>query len=98
MGAPVITDVTDKDGTTITGGVYDDVVRVFGDGVTAGVDVNLYWDSVDVWDGEKGFLNSSEGLPAGSFEIWFEVPESVNGLHYLWIKDGTATAGPESFS
>jgi hypothetical protein len=98
MGAPVITDVTDKDGMTITGGVYDDVVRVFGDGVTAGVDVNLYWDSVKTWDGEKGFLNSSEGKPAGSFEIWFEVPEAVNGLHYLWIKDGTATAGPEPFS
>lgn len=97
-GAPVITGVTDKDGMTITGGVYDDVVRVFGSGVTAGVDVNLYWDSVKVWDGEKGFLNSSEAKPDGSFEIWFEVPEAVNGVHYLWIKDISGTAGPRSFS
>ncbi|MFB0558054.1 MAG: hypothetical protein ACETVY_02945, partial [Candidatus Bathyarchaeia archaeon] len=96
MGDPVITDVTDEDGTTITGGVYDDLVRVFGDGVTAGVDVNLYWDSVKVWAEGKGFLNSSEGKPDGSFEIWFKVPEAVNGLHYLWIKDASGTGTPDS--
>jgi len=95
MGAPVITIVKDRDGTTISGGVYGDVVRVFGTGVVSGVDVNLYWDSVEVWDedGAKGFLNSSEGKPDGSFEIWFEVPEAVNGLHYLWIKDASSSPG-----
>jgi hypothetical protein len=99
MGALVITDVKDKDGTTISGGVYGDVVRVFGAGAVAGTDVDLYWDSVDVWDGEEGLLNSSEAKPDGSFEIWFEVPEAVNGLHYLWIKDAEdSPAGPEAFS
>jgi len=99
-GVPVIADVTDKEGTTITGGVYGDTVRVFGQGVAAGSDINLYWDSLKSWDGEKGFLNSSEAYPDGSFEIWFEVPEAVNGPHYLWVKDisGDSTFGPESFA
>jgi 5-hydroxyisourate hydrolase-like protein (transthyretin family) len=100
MGAPVITDVTDIDGTTITGGVYGDIVRVFGEGVTAGVEMNLYWDALKSWDGEKGFLNSSEAYPNGSFEIWFEVPEGINGPHYLWFKDtgDDSSFGPESFT
>jgi hypothetical protein len=99
-GAPVVSDVTDKDGFTITGGVYGDVARVFGSGVVAGSDVNLYWDAVKIWDGEKGMLNSSEALPNGDFEIWFVVPEAVNGLHYLWIKDvdGDDTYGPVPFT
>ena len=101
MGAPVITYVKDKDGTPISEGVYGDVVLVFGTGAVAGVEVNLYWDSVKAWDeeGAKGLLNSSEAKPDGSFEIWFEVPEAVNGLHYLWIKDASdSPAASESFS
>jgi len=100
MGALVITDLTDIDGTTITGGVYGDIVRVFGEGVTAGVEMNLYWDALKSWDGEKGFLNSSEAYPNGSFEIWFEVPEGINGPHYLWLKDtgDDSSFGPESFT
>jgi 5-hydroxyisourate hydrolase-like protein (transthyretin family) len=100
MGAGVITDITDIDGTPITGGVHDDVVRVFGEGVTAGVEMNMYWDSLKAWDGEKGFLNFSEAYPDGTFEIWFEVPEGINGPHYLWFKDtgDDSTFGPESFT
>jgi len=100
MGAGVITDITDIDGTPITGGVYGDVVRVYGEGVTAGVEMNMYWDSLTVWDGENGFLNSSEAYPDGTFEIWFEVPEGVNGPHYLWFDDtgDDPSFGPESFT
>ena len=99
-GAGVITDITDIDGTPITGGVYGDVVRVFGEGVTAGVEMRMYWDSLKLWDGEKGFLNASEAYPDGTFEIWFEVPEGINGPHYLWFKDtgDDSTFGPESFT
>ena len=99
-GDPVVSDVKDKDGDTITGGVYGDVARVFGSGVVAGSDVNLYWDAVGTWDGVDGMLNSSEALPNGDFEIWFFVPEAVNGLHYLWIKDvdGGDTYGPVPFT
>jgi uncharacterized protein YoxC len=82
-----ITTITDEDGNPITGGVYDDTAIVFGAGVTAGVEVNLYWDAVRSWDGEKGLLNSEEANPDGSFEIEFDVPEAINGAHYLWIKD-----------
>ena len=35
-GDPVVTDVTDINGVTIAGGVYGDVVKVFGEGVAAG--------------------------------------------------------------
>lgn len=82
-----ITSITDEEGTPITGGVYDDTAIVLGEGVTAGVEVNLYWDAVKSWDGEKGLLNSNEANPDGSFEIEFDVPEALNGPHYLWIKD-----------
>jgi len=100
MGDPVMTDVTDKDGFTITGGVYGDVIRVVGTGVTAGSQINLYWDAVKSWDDGEGLLNSSEGLPNGSFEVWFLVPDSEWGTHYLWVKDveESKTDGPELFS
>ena len=35
-----------EDDITITTGEYDQEVHVFGTGVTAGVEVNLYWDAV----------------------------------------------------
>jgi len=68
-------------------GQYGDTQIVEGTGVTAGVDVNLYWDSVQAWDGEKGLLNSSAAKSSGAFEVWFDVPEAVKGDHYLWVKD-----------
>jgi hypothetical protein len=82
-----ITEITDEGGTPITSGVYGDVLYAKGDGVTAGVEVNLYWDAVKSWDGEKGLLTSEEANADGSFVIEFEVPEAVNGAHYLWIRD-----------
>jgi hypothetical protein len=66
---------------------YDSTIVVTGSGVTAGVDVNLYWDAVKAWDGEKGLLNSTEAGSDGTFEIWFDVPEALNGDHYIWVKD-----------
>jgi hypothetical protein len=96
--APVVTGVTDKEGNPISGGVYDDDVKVVGHGVTAGVAVNLYWDSVQSWDGEKGLIGSSEAKPDGSFSVSFKVPEATNGPHYLWVREGGgATAGPVAF-
>jgi hypothetical protein len=99
-GDPVVTDVTDINGVTITGGVYGDVVKVFGEGVAAGSEVNLYWDAVRIWDGSSGLLNSSEAYPNGVFEVWFVVPEAINGPHYIWYKDVEAdkTKGPVPFS
>jgi len=87
-----ITDVTDPGMNPINSGVYGDLVYVFGDGVISGLEVSLYWDTVAAWDGEAGLLNSSVALPSGDFEVWFEVPEAVNGAHYLWIRDNDAPA------
>jgi hypothetical protein len=96
-----ITDVTDESMNPISSGVYGDLVYVFGDGVISGLNVSLYWDIVIAWDGEAGLLNSSIALPSGVFEVWFEVPEAVNGSHYLWIRDNDTPAhtfGPELFT
>ena len=82
-----ITSLEDTAGNPKATGVKGDVVVVKGSGVTAGVMVELYWDAVKAWDGEKGLLNSTEAKADGSFEVWFTVPEAVNGDHYLWVKD-----------
>jgi len=68
-------------------GDQGDDLSLQGSGITAGVEVKLYWDAVKTWDGEKGLLNSTEAESDGSFDIWFEVPEAVVGKHYLWVKD-----------
>jgi hypothetical protein len=96
-----ITEVTDPSMNPISTGVYGDLVYVFGDGVISGLEVSLYWDTVAAWDGKTGLLNSSEAQPSGAFEVWFEVPEAVEGSHYLWIRDNDSPAhtfGPVLFT
>ena len=87
--AVTVTEITiqEKPYTVVTEGVYGDDLAVVGGDVTAGVDVNIYWDAVKAWDGEKGLLNSTEAGSDGSYVVWFEVPEAVAGKHYLWAKD-----------
>jgi hypothetical protein len=68
-------------------GGYGDTIVVVGTGVTAGMVVNLYWDSVKAWDGTKGLMNSTEAEASGDFEVWFDVPAAVWGTHYIWVKD-----------
>ena len=80
------------DSVTPETGAYGDTIVVKGSGATGGVDVNLYWDAVKAWDGEKGPLNTTEVEADGSYEIWFEVPEAVSGAHYLWVKDAESGA------
>jgi uncharacterized protein YfaS (alpha-2-macroglobulin family) len=86
LSVPVLAAVS-VDSATPGNGEYGDTIVVEGTGVTAGVDVNLYWDAVKAWDGEKGMLNSTEAEASGAYEIWFDVPEGINGSHYLWVKD-----------
>jgi len=64
-----------------------ETVKVYVKDVTAGYDVELYWDKVKAWDGEAGLLNSTEAGSDGTAEIWFDVPEAVEGTHHLWILD-----------
>jgi len=47
-------EVDGEPGPELYEGVYGDTLIVQGSGVTAGKIVNVYWDSVDPWDGEKG--------------------------------------------
>ena len=93
----MITSIEDIYGNPISGGVKGDTVVVKGSGIAAGVTVSLYWDAVKAWDGEKGLLNSTEAKANGEFEVWFDVPEAVEGVHYIWVKD-TSTGETEGAS
>jgi uncharacterized protein YoxC len=75
------------DSVSSSSGVYDDTIKVYGSGVTAGVKVELGWDSLAAWDGEKGILNSTTAAGDGTYEVWFDVPEATNGVHNLWVRD-----------
>ena len=66
---------------------YGDTLAAVGEGVSPGQNIQVYWDLIQTWDGEAGLLNTSKGLKDGTFEIWFEIPEAINGDHYIWIKD-----------
>jgi hypothetical protein len=67
--------------------VYDDTITVLGTGVTAGATVEVYWDAVQPWDGEAGKLNSTKAKSSGAFEVDIDVPDGVQGDHYVWVKD-----------
>jgi uncharacterized small protein (DUF1192 family) len=64
-----------------------DEVEVEGSGITAGSDVNIYWDSVTSWSGGKGLLGSVEADSDGTFDFEFDIPDATNGNHYVWVKD-----------
>jgi len=68
-------------------GNYGDTIIVTGSGATEDMEVNVYWDAVKAWDGEKGLLNSTESKAGGFYEIWLDVPEAIAGDHYIWVRD-----------
>ncbi|GAH29074.1 unnamed protein product, partial [marine sediment metagenome] len=55
------------------------------DSVASGYEVSVYWGKIQDWDGEKGFLNTTEVDDDGGFEVWIKVPEAPVGTHYLWF-------------
>ncbi len=67
--------------------VYGDTLTVVGEGVSPKQTIQVYWDGIQAWDGEAGLLNSSASGKDGSFEVWFDIPEALNGDHYIWVKD-----------
>jgi hypothetical protein len=82
ISAPIVTPAGDKqvgDVLTVTG--------IPGD-VTSGATVEVYWDIV--MGPDAMLLNTTTGDPDGSYDVEITVPDSVNGSHYVWVKD-TAT-------
>jgi chaperonin cofactor prefoldin len=92
--AIALTDVYDEDdgapGLPTYTGVYGDTLIIVGSDVTAGKLVEVYWDAVDPWDGESGLLNSTKAKSSGAYELWFDIPEALNGAHYLWLRDANS--------
>jgi hypothetical protein len=78
--------VNDDTGST-TSGEKGHTIKVEGeaDSVSSGYEVNIYWDKIQSWNGEKGLLNTTEVDDDGGFKIWFDVPESTEGEHNLWF-------------
>jgi hypothetical protein len=89
--AITVTDVYEEvdgaPGPVLYSGVYGDTLIIVGADVTAGKNVRVYWDAVDDWNGESGLLNSTKAKSSGAYELWFDIPEAVNGDHYLWLED-----------
>jgi hypothetical protein len=68
---------TDAAGTNY----YGDTIAVWGSGATPGRDVKIYWDGID------DLLNTTEAEGNGDWEIWFDVPEALNGEHYITVEN-----------
>jgi hypothetical protein len=88
LGPPTLENI---DGSLITQGVYGDTIIVLGQSgeVPAGAILEVYWDDTTIgWNGVKGKLNSTTAYSDGSYEVWFDVPESDYGVHYVWVKVG----------
>lgn len=70
-------------------GVKGDTIIVTGANgeIPAGTTVQIYWDDATItWNGVKGLLNSTTAKANGNYEVWFDVPEGVNGDHFIWVK------------
>jgi hypothetical protein len=71
-------------------GDYGNTVEVTGDGVPAGTIVEIFWDDTTIaWNGVRGKLNQTTADGDGTYEIWFDVPEAVAGVHNVWVKAGS---------
>ena len=82
LGTPSVTDDTVTVGQTI---------NVFGGAgeVTSGATVKVFWD-IAIGAGSI-LLNTTTGNSDGSYSADLDIPDSVNGSHYVWVED-TATA------
>ncbi len=93
IGIPVIDDNGEDH-------VAGEEITVEGDGITAGSTVNVYWDSVSAWDPAtgSGLIGSTTAESDGEYDLDFDIPESTNENHYVWVKDGdtgdTARSAP----
>jgi len=77
----------DSDEQPVTNGVYGDTIIAWGAPaqVTSGATVEIYWDTALGDDAQ--LLNSTTGNADGSWDVNFDVPDAVNGKHFVWAKD-----------
>ena len=82
--------VLDSVALSVTSGQEGDTITVTGGTVTSGATIEIYWDTA-IGSGAQ-LLNTTTGDADGSYEVNFDVPEAVTGLHYIWAKDAS---GPD---
>jgi len=70
---------------TYAGYVEDKVTVIITDNTMGGL-VKVYWDSVKAWDGTAGLIAEDYAVGSGA-EIDIVIPETVNGEHYVIVKD-----------
>jgi hypothetical protein len=56
-------------------------IAVTGTGATPGRQVKVYWDGLDQ------LLNTTTAKGNGDYEVWFDVPEAVNGEHWITVEN-----------
>ena len=82
LTAPDVSSTSTTVGTTLT-------VSGNAGNVTSGATVNIYWD-IAIGAGAIP-LNTTQGKSDGSYTVEVDVPDTVNGTHYIWVED-TATS------
>jgi len=69
---------------------------------TAGSPVKVYWDIASGFNAR--LVNTTTGKPDGSYEVEITVPDTEEGIHYVWVEDvatetivksGAITVSPE---
>ena len=56
-------------------------IAVTGTGATPGRTVKVYWDGLDK------LLNTTTAKGNGNWEVWFDVPEALNGDHWITVEN-----------
>ena len=73
----------------VTSGRAFEIVLVQGTGVTAGGNVDIYWDKVSAEDAStgSGYKATVVGKTSGTFSLKLTIPATSVGPHYVWIQD-----------
>ncbi len=62
-----------------------DTLTIAGSGVSSGSLVEAFWDTAA--GAGADLLNTTTGNPDGTYDLEITIPSSVEGPHYIWIKD-----------
>jgi len=89
ISSPKFYDSEDIGGAVLTNVQKGDEVAVTGTDVTAGKDVEVYWDLVQPWSSadHEGLLEVGKAEPSGDYEVNITIPETIGGKHWVWVRD-----------